>query len=588
MNQVARVSLYVGDLHEDTNEALLYQKFSTIGRVISIRVCRDEITKKSLGYAYVNYLTELEAKHAMDTINFDLLKGKPMRLMWLARDSSLRKSGVGNIYVKNLEKSIDTKILHETFSVFGNISSCKIVVDECGVSKGFGFVHYEMAEAARNAIEKLNGMVFNNMTVYVGSFIPKATREKEYTNVFCKNFGEEMTEDELYKLFLDYGTISSCKLVTETDGKSKGFGFVSFTNSADATKAVAELNGKDINGKVLYVGRAQKKELRKADLKKKFQAIKSECIKKTRNSNLYVKNLDDCIDSERLHTAFSYYGTITSAKVMTENGRSKGFGFVCYELPEEAMQAITHMNGKIIVNKPLYVALAQRKEERKAHILENMTISSMQRRNHINQHLPSQQVCMQHVHNQEVLRRQQQQKSLFINPSVPMRNGNTRLVTPATHMFPGNLPQCFPAMQRYRAPLVHRRLEVQRPVAAPSFPQPPNKAMLSALSEEDQKQMLGGHLILLVREYISAMSSEVTGMLLDIPTMSSKITGMLLEIENASILLMFEDQTYFKKMVDQAKEVLEANKEDHQVVGSTINEEEAPAISGNMLFPVIF
>merc|ERR1719458_1465708 len=66
---------------------------------------------------------------------------------------------------------------------------------------------------------------------------------------------------------------------------------------------------------------------------------------------------------------FSPYGTITSAKVMCcEEGRSKGFGFVCFSSPEEATKAVTEMNGRIIVAKPLYVALAQRKEDRKAHL----------------------------------------------------------------------------------------------------------------------------------------------------------------------------------------------------------------------------
>ena len=84
--------------------------------------------------------------------------------------------------------------------------------------------------------------------------------------------------------------------------------------------------------------------------------------------NLYVKNLDDSITDERLLQEFTPYGTITSAKVMSEEGRSKGFGFVCFSAPEEATKAVTEMNGRIIVSKPLYVALAQRKEDRKAHL----------------------------------------------------------------------------------------------------------------------------------------------------------------------------------------------------------------------------
>merc|ERR1711971_1124867 len=103
-----------------------------------------------------------------------------------------------------------------------------------------------------------------------------------------------------------------------------------------------------------YVGRAQKKAERQQELKKKFEQLKLERLNRYQGVNLYVKNLDDSIDDERLRKEFSPYGTITSRVSST--------------LPHEATKAVTEMNGRIIVAKPLYVALAQRKEDRKAHL----------------------------------------------------------------------------------------------------------------------------------------------------------------------------------------------------------------------------
>ena len=84
---------------------------------------------------------------------------------------------------------------------------------------------------------------------------------------------------------------------------------------------------------------------------------------------MYVKNLEAVVDDKRLRKEFAKFGNITSAKVMTdEGGHSKGFGFICFSSAEEAIKAVTQMNGQVIVSKPLYVALAQRKEERQAQL----------------------------------------------------------------------------------------------------------------------------------------------------------------------------------------------------------------------------
>lgn len=171
---------------------------------------------------------------------------------------------------------------------------------------------------------------------------------------------------------------------------NKGFGFVSFEDPECAERAVEELNGKEINGRPMYLGRAQKKAERQTELKRKFELVKMERLNRYQGVNLYVKNLDDTIDDERLRTEFAPFGTITSAKVMTEEGRSKGFGFVCFSSPEEATKAVTEMNGRIIVAKPLYVALAQRKEDRKAHLasqyMQRVTGLRMQQMGQVREH----------------------------------------------------------------------------------------------------------------------------------------------------------------------------------------------------------
>ncbi|CAL9732855.1 polyadenylate-binding protein, cytoplasmic and nuclear [Monosporozyma unispora] len=383
----APTSLYVGELDPSVSEALLYDIFSPIGSVTSIRVCRDAVTKNSLGYAYVNFSEHEAGKTAIEKLNYTPIKGKLCRIMWSQRDPSLRKKGNGNIFIKNLNADIDNKALYDTFSVFGNILSSKIATDENGNSKGFGFVHFEEESAAKEAIDALNGMLLNGQEIYVAPHLSRKERDSQleetkahFTNVYVKNITPETTEEEFKEYFSKIGTITSVALEKTEDGKLKGFGFVNYENHDDAVKAVEELNGKEFNGQELFVGRAQKKYERLQNLKKQYEAARLEKMAKYQGVNLFVKNLDDSIDDEKLKEEFAPFGTITSVKVMrTENGKSKGFGFVCFSSPEEATKAITEKNQQLVAGKPLYVAIAQRKDVRRSQLAQQIQARNQMR-----------------------------------------------------------------------------------------------------------------------------------------------------------------------------------------------------------------
>ncbi|XP_049289770.1 polyadenylate-binding protein 1-A [Anopheles funestus] len=430
------------------------------------------------------------------------------------------------VFVKNLDKKIDNKAMYDTFSAFGNILSCEIAQDEKGQSKGYGFVHFETEESANNSIDKVNGKLLNEKKVYVGRFISRKEREKElgekaklFTNVYVKNFSEDLTEEALRDMFEKYGPITSHRVMTK-EGKSRGFGFVAFESPEAAERAVQELNNKELaDGKMLYVGRAQKKNERQMELKRQCEQPKMERLTRYHGVNLYVKNLDDTIDDERLRKEFAPYGTITSANVMLDEGRSKGYGFVCFSAPDEATKAITEMNGRVVGSKPLYVALAQRKEERKSHLASQY----IQRVNSLR---------MQHIG------QVYQQSDSYFMPTITQ---------PQRFYGPQVAPQL--AAGQTRAPNYRFTRSMRNPqlVAqqAVIVKEPLTASMLAAAQPAEQEQMLGERLFPLIEQMY--------------PTLAGKITGMLLEIDNSELLHMLEHKESLTAKAEEAVAVLQAH-----------------------------
>jgi len=100
-----------------------------------------------------------------------------------------------------------------------------------------------------------------------------------------------------------------------------------------------------------------------------LKKIREERAQKYQGINLYVKYLDDSVDDQKLREHFSEFGTISSCKVMRdEKTNSKGFGFVCFTTPDEASKAVTQLHNTLLVGKPIYVALAERKDMRRAKL----------------------------------------------------------------------------------------------------------------------------------------------------------------------------------------------------------------------------
>lgn len=79
-------------------------------------------------------------------------------------------------------------------------------------------------------------------------------------NIFVGNLSFGATEDSVRSLFQQYGTVERVSIITDRDtGQARGFGFVEMSNNAEADRAIAELNGRELDGRALNVNEARPK-----------------------------------------------------------------------------------------------------------------------------------------------------------------------------------------------------------------------------------------------------------------------------------------------------------------------------------------
>jgi len=352
------------------------------------------------------------------------------------------------------------------------------------------------------------------------------------------------------------------------------------------------------------VARAQKKEEREKELRERFEQLKVDRQKKWAGVNLYVKNLADDITDERLREEFAKFGAIQSARVMSDpNHKSRGFGFVCFATPEEATKAVTEMNGRLVENKPLYVALAQRKEVRRAQ-LEAQYAARAKLGVPVGQPMypgPHQGMFYQTPVGGVA-------RPPFAGYPQPFAGGPPRRWggAPGQGQNPGQVPligmprgpvqyQLMPVANGGGAPgaagvagagaggngnnrrrngqqggpkqmgqqgqgykyTENVRNRDQRPVAPPSpsqsssVPEPslPLQAnepltikALAAAPEEQKKQMIGERLFPLIQSHQ--------------PSLAGKITGMLLEMDNGELIHLLESRDALNEKIDEALAVL--------------------------------
>ncbi|XP_057773285.1 polyadenylate-binding protein 6-like isoform X2 [Salvia miltiorrhiza] len=160
-------NLFVKNLDKSVTSPILEEAFSKYGTVVSCKVAHENGISK--GFGFVQFDSEDSAVAARTALHDAILAGKKLYVTKFLRKNE-RNGAEGcfkSLYVKNLDEDITADVLKDRFSAYGKVSDAVIMRDEKGSSKGFGFVNFDSHEAAKKAMEFLNGekLGFKNIVV---------------------------------------------------------------------------------------------------------------------------------------------------------------------------------------------------------------------------------------------------------------------------------------------------------------------------------------------------------------------------------------------------------------------------------------
>lgn len=251
--------VFIKNLDTKVTIAHLYDVFKEFGDIVNCKIATDEFGAPR-NFAYVTYSSPDEAAEAIKKMDGRAV-GKRKILTYMHLPKS--KRGV-KLFIKNglTDGCVSEEDLKNEFSKYSSFEDLVYPIDNLGKSRGFAFVILSDIDDANRAIEEVKEI--HGVPVHVSIAIkPNADPHRlEQANLFVRNLGDNVTQQDLIDEFGAFGTIVSTKIMLDDAGKSRHFGFVRFQDPNQARDAQLALDGKKMWGNVLAITPAQKQKAR--------------------------------------------------------------------------------------------------------------------------------------------------------------------------------------------------------------------------------------------------------------------------------------------------------------------------------------
>jgi len=345
----------------------------------------------------------------------------------LNAEGTHQPGGDSKLFVGQLPPQFTAEMLRGLFAPYGELKDVVILINHLtGRHKGCGFVTYATRESAEAAIANLNGQqklpnAKKEIVVRYAGIRPANEQKENQVDQSFKLYvcmlSKQSTEDDIAKLFSQYGDVKEVHLLRHADtGSSKGCAFVKFATKPEALRAISSLHdqyrdGLQAPGKLqvrfahteaekiakrnrhyamgmlgvpmmnhmmgspgfpgfnmpnspAYASNAYQPAMMPPQMPLGPQGFGSfnhnpagSNLRGPPGANLFVYNIPDGMSDPELLQLFAPYGTILSAHVFCDKltHESKGYGFVSFGQPGAAQIAIQQMDGQMVGDKKLSV-----------------------------------------------------------------------------------------------------------------------------------------------------------------------------------------------------------------------------------------
>ncbi|XP_051735017.1 poly(U)-binding-splicing factor PUF60a isoform X2 [Ctenopharyngodon idella] len=173
--------VYVGSIYYELGEDTIRQAFAPFGPIKSIDMSWDSVTLKHKGFAFVEYEVPEAAQLALEQMNSVMLGGRNIKV---GRPSNIGQAqpiidqlaeearAFNRIYVASVHPDLSDDDIKSVFEAFGRIKSCTLARDPTtGKHKGYGFIEYDKAQSAQDAVSSMNLFDLGGQYLRVGKAV---------------------------------------------------------------------------------------------------------------------------------------------------------------------------------------------------------------------------------------------------------------------------------------------------------------------------------------------------------------------------------------------------------------------------------